>query len=105
MSDQTMSQRYTRFAVAGALLLHAGPAWTHQGALGAGAEPLAQAATGQARPAERCGTSWVGPLAGETGARGSALSLPNAYMAVNGRVFTLGSAVACAARLHTTRFN
>ena len=32
-------------------------------------------------------------------------SLPSNYMTVNGRVFTLGEALACTARLHTARFS
>ena len=49
----------------------------------------------QSRPDRRCTAT---PAAARS-------PLPNAYMTVNGRVFTLGEALACAARLHTARFS
>jgi hypothetical protein len=58
-----------------------------------------RAASEHAKPVARCG--------GKPNADSNAMQqpLPNAYMTVNGRVFSLVDFVACTQRLHTARLS
>ena len=58
-----------------------------------------QAASEQASPVARCG--------GAANTDNIALQhpLPNAYMTVNGRMFSLADLIRCTARLHTARLS
>lgn len=95
-----MLQIVIAIAITGtAVLLPGHPAWAGHGAPYAGnAGPVDTPAPEPTR---------CGPGADTAGTDNdlAALTLPNAYMTVNGRVFTLGRAIACAARLHTARYH
>ena len=64
-----------------------------------GTAPPSRVASEHAKPVARCG--------GKPNADSAALQqpLPNAYMTVNGRVFSLVDFVACTQRLHTARLS
>jgi hypothetical protein len=99
-----MLQIFMLIALAGAALLFPPHhAWASQGKPHAGsAVPLAPTGSAEEPRATRCGpeSDTAGP-----GPNLAPATLPNAYMTVNGRVFTLGSAIACAVRLHTARYH
>jgi hypothetical protein len=96
-----MSQVIMLVAVFGAvLLLGSAAAWRPAGlpAQPGGAEPTPLLAPAHARTVSRCGGERVsvGPV--------PTPPMPNAYMTLNGRVFTLADVLACANRLHRMRF-
>jgi hypothetical protein len=99
-----MLQIFMLIAIAGtALLLPSQQAWASQGAPYAGSAVPAAPSVSAAEPAvTRCG-----PESDPAGADPNLAPapLPNAYMTVNGRVFALGRAIACAVRLHTARYH
>lgn len=96
-----------RFAVVAALsaMLGAGAtatAATAQPGLGGGQGTVV---TGAWQDARCAGGRDEGAVAGPGAGQPALLSLPNAYMAINGSLFALGDAFACARQLHGARVN
>lgn len=64
-----------------------------------GSAPSSLAANEHESPVARCGDTAI------TDSNALQHPLPNAYMTANGRVFSLADLVACAKRLHISRFS
>ena len=64
-----------------------------------GSVPPSRAASEHQLPVGRCGDTAI------TDSIALQQSLPNAYMAANGRLFSLAGLVACAKRLHAARIS